>query len=317
MKRVVVAAGVAALVTMAGAAAAVKPKPASISLPVPRAGDVNLAYSVVKAKAGGPVEQPKLKVTNVRSLGATVRVVAYLRALKNAYALTVLTINGSLARTDRAARSGAAGVQIQLTGSAPLALSKPLVLQSLLFPGVQQTRDIATKTHCRSNPKQMGLALHDYAGAGTKLPPLATLYRSACLWAFDESVDLQVADELQLPYCQVTGVHGQSGSEYNLSSVCNVPYQTVRVIAPDNLPAMSSTQGSTPATCAPVGGDNWNSPKRTAEWACNPPQQAHQSFSTRVVFENPLPAGRNSFFVQLLPFANGPGYVFPGLLGGE
>lgn len=69
------------------------------------------------------------------------------------------------------------------------------LLCALLLPAIQQAREAARRTQCKSNLKQLGLALHNYEGVHKAFPPAAIF----------DPVNLKVyqnANSLILPYLE-------------------------------------------------------------------------------------------------------------------
>jgi prepilin-type N-terminal cleavage/methylation domain-containing protein len=58
------------------------------------------------------------------------------------------------------------------------------ILVGLLLPAVQRTRESAARTHCASNLKQIGLALHVYHDNHRALPPSRRRLGEGQSWAW-------------------------------------------------------------------------------------------------------------------------------------
>jgi prepilin-type N-terminal cleavage/methylation domain-containing protein/prepilin-type processing-associated H-X9-DG protein len=95
------------------------------------------------------------------------------------------------------------------------------ILIGLLLPAVQKVREAAARMSCQNKMKQIGLALHNYENANTKLPPAGTGYR----WCPGASGNLYNSNGLVLllPYLEQDALY----RKFNLNEAsCDAPSAT-------------------------------------------------------------------------------------------
>jgi prepilin-type N-terminal cleavage/methylation domain-containing protein/prepilin-type processing-associated H-X9-DG protein len=103
------------------------------------------------------------------------------------------------------------------------------VLIGLLLPAVQKVRAAAARAKCQNNLKQIGLALHNYAGAVGTLPPAFRGALKAPYTTYPAYVDSWGVLALVAPYVEQSAVY----STFNLDVPLYVP--PTYAFAADNL----------------------------------------------------------------------------------
>ena len=80
-------------------------------------------------------------------------------------------------------------------------------LLGILLPAVQKVRETSNRARCQNNLRQMGLALHNYEGTATSLPP--GLVANTVSNSFDDDTQNALATgfEYLLPYLEQDGLY--------------------------------------------------------------------------------------------------------------
>jgi prepilin-type N-terminal cleavage/methylation domain-containing protein len=84
------------------------------------------------------------------------------------------------------------------------------ILMALLLPAVQAAREVARRTTCKNNMKQIGLALHNYESVHRILPPSSTSRIDFGVWSTNAtSYSLQSWAGMLLPFLEQGTVMAQ------------------------------------------------------------------------------------------------------------
>jgi prepilin-type N-terminal cleavage/methylation domain-containing protein/prepilin-type processing-associated H-X9-DG protein len=145
------------------------------------------------------------------------------------------------------------------------------ILIGLLLPAVQKIREAAARIQCANNLKQIGLALHNYAGANRdSLPPGRLDYDGGVTWLV-----------LILPYLEQDNFYKQWDTTqwYYLQpqAVRETPVKTYFCPARRS-PPLSSTRGDTPDD--PWKGSLSHYPGSVGDYACSVGDNANGHYNT-------------------------------------
>jgi prepilin-type N-terminal cleavage/methylation domain-containing protein len=117
------------------------------------------------------------------------------------------------------------------------------VLIALLLPAVQQAREAARRTQCKSNMKQLGLALHNYLSTLNVFPP------ANCYSATSSSVSWSMQSRI-LPYIEQANLQNLANFSVAYSAPTNALVTGTRIpvlLCPSNIndkPKVSTSGGN-------------------------------------------------------------------------
>jgi prepilin-type N-terminal cleavage/methylation domain-containing protein/prepilin-type processing-associated H-X9-DG protein len=109
------------------------------------------------------------------------------------------------------------------------------VLVALLLPAIQQARETARQAQCRSNLKQMGLALHNYHGSHGAFPPGVVSKLANPEWVLPAGNCTAAPDDFgpgwsffarMLPYLEQAAVHSSINFNLRLDHPANAAART-------------------------------------------------------------------------------------------
>ncbi len=110
------------------------------------------------------------------------------------------------------------------------------ILIGLLLPAVQKVREAAARTQCTNNLKQIGLAVHNYAGTyNNALPALTSDVMKPKYGAYNGGIFYTL-----LPFIEQTALF-QSGAQFNPQATWSapIPPSSNAALAANNLPLQS------------------------------------------------------------------------------
>jgi prepilin-type N-terminal cleavage/methylation domain-containing protein/prepilin-type processing-associated H-X9-DG protein len=123
------------------------------------------------------------------------------------------------------------------------------ILIGLLLPAVQKVREAAARAKCQNNLKQIGLALHNYHDANSKLPPGIATSNRCCYgtWVIPTLPYMEQDNLRRLYQGYDSGVADDGTTNITYSHAKNIPVVTQRLsvlTCPSDTPQVFTTGGN-------------------------------------------------------------------------